>query len=149
MKPYYQLITNHSDHTPGDCFRTCIACLLEIPPEQIPHVYETTKDSIEGIKHLNIFLKPKHLQYFEFDFQCDDFEDLKNFLTSYQKIFTTEFWFIITGMTNSEQDLAHCILVNQYGNIHNPLESDKNLSVQPIKLENSFPIYSIGILAHI
>lgn len=107
MTTYYQIIINHSKNTPGDCFRTCIACLLNTPTQQIPRVYQTTKNSIEGIKHLNIFLKPKNFQYFEFDLQCDDFEDLKNFLTSYKKIFNKEFWFIITGMTNSEQDFAH------------------------------------------
>jgi hypothetical protein len=39
VKPYDQLVLK-SDTTIGDCWRACIASILEVPPEEIPHFME-------------------------------------------------------------------------------------------------------------
>lgn len=36
MTPYLQLVQLPDGNVKGDCFRTCIACLLDIHPEKVP-----------------------------------------------------------------------------------------------------------------
>lgn len=39
MFKHKQLIANQPGRW-GDCYRTAVACLLELPPEEVPHFYE-------------------------------------------------------------------------------------------------------------
>ena len=40
MTPYKQLIKHHPEQDEyGDCYRTCIACILSVHPSFVPHVY--------------------------------------------------------------------------------------------------------------
>lgn len=32
----------------GDCYRTCVACLLELPPAEVPHVYDGGVELADG-----------------------------------------------------------------------------------------------------
>lgn len=36
---YYKQLVKHSDNENGDCFRTCIANMLDMHPEHVPHFF--------------------------------------------------------------------------------------------------------------
>ena len=38
MTPFYQTVPHNPPHSFGDCHRTAIACILDIPPDRIPHI---------------------------------------------------------------------------------------------------------------
>lgn len=41
MTPYKQLYGHNPDQGIfGDCFRTALGCLLNLPPEKVPHFYD-------------------------------------------------------------------------------------------------------------
>lgn len=65
MKPVDQLVL-HDPETDrrGDCFRTCIACLLEVDPEEVPHVVQAHCDGGEHWLHaINAWLAGRGLTY--------------------------------------------------------------------------------------
>lgn len=48
MTPAKQLFTNADEKRPvGDCWRTCIAMLLDLPPEEVPHFVDLYYDADE------------------------------------------------------------------------------------------------------
>ena len=52
----------------GDCFRCCIASLLDMQPEQVPHFMDYPWDDPDGgkwFRHLNQWLRDKGLAYIE------------------------------------------------------------------------------------
>ena len=42
-----QLFKHNPPHTYGDCSRTCLACLLDLNPQDVPHFAEISKCDIE------------------------------------------------------------------------------------------------------
>lgn len=71
----------------GDCFRTCIACLLDLDnADDVPHVVELAgwdnKNSLEARVLLNDWLGNFNLRYIEYPIQCDE-EQLQVYLTHY------------------------------------------------------------------
>ena len=73
----------------GDCFRTCIACLLDMPaPDHVPHAYELAgwdnENSTEAHKLLNEYLKTFNLRYVEYPVQATE-ETLQVYLYHYYK----------------------------------------------------------------
>ncbi|MEY9718807.1 hypothetical protein [Sinorhizobium fredii] len=42
----------------GDCFRTVVACILHLPPEEVPHVYDGTDDET-GYERMRAFLRDR------------------------------------------------------------------------------------------
>lgn len=73
----------------GDCFRTCIACVLnESAPDDVPHVFELCWKGVDKIvtpeahKLLNDWLEPRGLKFFEYPVDCD-LEALKVYINHY------------------------------------------------------------------
>ena len=61
MTPYDQL--NVGPNVRGDCWRTCIACLLDIPPVEVPHFGEEAMDTGEFFMTItNRWLEPRGLR---------------------------------------------------------------------------------------
>lgn len=40
---YWKQLVKHGENN-GDCFRTCIACLLDKSPEEVPHFFDKSND---------------------------------------------------------------------------------------------------------
>ena len=38
MTPFYQTVPHDPPRSFGDCHRTAIACILDLPPDRIPHI---------------------------------------------------------------------------------------------------------------
>lgn len=57
----------------GDCFPCCIASILELPREAVPHVYEgdgyLDETGRVGMKRLRDWLRPMGYFYFEVEFE--------------------------------------------------------------------------------
>lgn len=73
----------------GDCWRTCIACLLDVPVDYIPHYYleywkhgENIAQLVQGLT--NKFLVPFGVQYIECPLECT-YEQLRAHLAYYYK----------------------------------------------------------------
>lgn len=55
----------------GDCLRACVASLLEMSPDLVPHFYQDGCDGIEGDKRLSEFLRGLGLGRFSAYFPGD------------------------------------------------------------------------------
>ena len=73
----------------GDCWRTCIACLLDVAPDDIPHYYEMLwkagQDIVDEVhKETNRFLAEKYgVRYVEYPIQTEDFAGLGVYINHY------------------------------------------------------------------
>lgn len=60
----------------GDCLRACVASILEMEPDAVPHVFQDGCDGVEGDKRLTGFLRGVGLgtfrAYFPGDVSLDD-----------------------------------------------------------------------------
>lgn len=79
MKAVDMTTTHKPPDSIGDCFRCCIASILELPPEEVPHVYDgegfTDETGAIGKQRLLEWLAPRGLFFFEVEFEV---EHLKN-----------------------------------------------------------------------
>jgi len=70
----------------GDCFRTCIGCLLDMPPESVPHFTELgdwkADTSLETQRLLNVWLEQFNLRYIEYPLEATE-ETLQIYLRHY------------------------------------------------------------------
>jgi hypothetical protein len=62
----------------GDCFPCCIASILELPRESVPHVYEgdgwTDTSGKVGMARLQAWLATLGLHYLEFELPSENYE---------------------------------------------------------------------------
>lgn len=56
----------------GDCFRTALACLLDLEPEEVPHFFATTKQYKTGIKKSNEWLANRGLYLISIPYLNED-----------------------------------------------------------------------------
>lgn len=59
MQSHKQLYPHNPPHSYGDCFRTALGCLLDLPPEQVPHFYDgvgADDDATEANKSIHYWL---------------------------------------------------------------------------------------------
>lgn len=57
MTPHKQLFRHRPDQgTWGDCYRTAVACLLDLAPGDVPHVYDKGVDGETGMAVMRDFL---------------------------------------------------------------------------------------------
>jgi hypothetical protein len=62
MTPHKQLIRHNPPEAIGDCWRTCVACLLDKRPEEVPHFVETCwDDAPEADRRLRAYLATQGL----------------------------------------------------------------------------------------
>lgn len=68
----------------GDCFPCCIASILELPRDEVPHIYEgegwTDETGAIGMKRLQEWLAPRGLYFLEFSINADTLAGWVSFL---------------------------------------------------------------------
>jgi hypothetical protein len=68
----------------GDCFPCCIASILELPRDAVPHVYEgegwLDESGKVGMRRLQEWLAPQGLYYLEFGVKAEHLPEWKQFL---------------------------------------------------------------------
>ena len=75
----------------GDCFRTCIACILNMERDQVPHVYaevfnyDDPKTTVAPQAHaaLNKWLANYGMRFVEIPVECPDYETLRTYTSHY------------------------------------------------------------------
>lgn len=75
MIPVDMTIVHNPPESIGDCFPCCIASILEIPRNLVPHVYDgegyTDTTGEVGMKRLRAWLATIGFYYFEFELDAD------------------------------------------------------------------------------
>jgi len=75
MRFYKQLVKHDPDNGRyGDCFRTCLACLLNVPPEDVPHFLAEGNDAFWPA--VTEWLSHHKLSLFHVPFSGDDLQGL-------------------------------------------------------------------------
>jgi len=73
MKPVDMISVHTPPDSIGDCFRCCIASILELPAAAVPHFYDgeafTDESGAIGKRRLLEFLKPLGYFFFELEFE--------------------------------------------------------------------------------
>ncbi len=69
MTPVDMLHLEHGQPgaTPGDCFRCCVASLLDLPASEVPHFCDWPSPSINWVPRLAAWLAPRGLLYLPLD----------------------------------------------------------------------------------
>lgn len=63
MTPHKQLFRHRPDQGSwGDCYRTAVGCLLDLAPDQVPHVYDGGVDGPTGQATMDRFLAERGLR---------------------------------------------------------------------------------------
>lgn len=75
MKPIDMTVIHSPPKSIGDCFRCCIASILELPAREVPHIYDGDRSGELGMRLLQDWLEPRELYFLEVEW---DVESLKN-----------------------------------------------------------------------
>ena len=127
MTPYTQLIQHDPEYgVYGDCYRTCIGCLLDIQPIEIPHFYKDKEygDSIDVDYDVRMWLKPRNLHLLTTSIR-DTIEDFLD----YMKTFNCAQHYILLGGTPS--NIPHAVVCRGGEIIHDPAPSNPGVT-QPL-----------------
>lgn len=130
MIPKFMTVEHDPPNSYGDCFRCCVASILEVEPTDVPHPYEGGEDEWETRYHkLTTWLREKHQVWIAF-FHVQA-EYLDNFLATYDG-------YVLLG-GRSPRD-AHLVVADRTGIVHNPNPLNDGLS------PNTDGTYHIGFI---
>lgn len=73
MTPYKQLVKHNPENGQyGDCFRTAIGSMLDMPPERVPHFLEDgCNDGAVMLSRIREWLRPRGYDLFEVPFDAE------------------------------------------------------------------------------
>lgn len=123
MIPHKQL----NGHNPeageiGDCFRTVIACLLDMRPEEVPHFFDycrTDEDSGDlGWDRALMFLHERGLH--RFSFHVNSMEDVKMLSET-----NPDCYMLLTGL--SRNGVNHVVIYRNGQIAHDPSKNDSGI----------------------
>jgi hypothetical protein len=102
VTPYRQLFEHNPPHSYGDCFRTALGCLLDLPPEQVPHFAQDTGECDRDVTddRANEWLAKRGLFLFELHFTYE----LPDLLEWMQRLHP-DVYYLMTG--KSKRDFCH------------------------------------------
>lgn len=114
MRKIYSSIKHCPPLTYGDCFRACVASLLETP--DVPHVLHDNCGAALQRQRLDLWLAPRGLAFIEFPLRVQSIEaalSLGSGFTQYCGIH-----YMLSGMTR--KDTGHYIVCQGNAIAHNP-----------------------------
>src|SRR5690606_6329025 len=77
VTPCRQLLGHDPDNgIYGDCMRTSIAALLDLPPQEVPHFFEGGASAADGWKLIDEFLAARGLLLHAFSFKVDSVKEV-------------------------------------------------------------------------
>lgn len=102
MTPSKQLFRhNPAAGTWGDCYRTAVACLLDLAPAEVPHVYDQGASGEEGMAAMKAFLAARGLVPVTIIY--DGAADLQQVLTA-REHYDPGVSFLLTGQSRNGTD---------------------------------------------
>jgi len=144
MTPVDMTILNHNPEKGiiGDCFRCCIASLLDLPAEDVPHFcdYDWEDKSPRWFVNLNRWLAPRGVSYIELPVADDGPDSVVKWLSSAAP-FGFDVHHILGG--TSPRGFDHAVVARNGVISHDPHPSRAGL-VGP----QSDGAYMLGLLVH-
>lgn len=114
MTPHLQRIRhNPTGGTYGDCYRTAIACLLDVDPEEVPHANGADYAPGQQDAELRAWLAPQKLNLVSFAYAEPD---LSTLLGSMALCCGPDCNFILSG--ESTRGVDHSLIANASGVVH-------------------------------
>lgn len=138
MIRYKQLFKHLEDGvTPGDCWRTVIGCLLDKPPQQMPHFVEIAgwQNNAECTRITKQWLKDHGYYYFEVAMAAE-----LQAVLDYMAAVNPGMYYILGG--NSKNGTGHSVICLDDKIVHDPGIDDPGI-VAP--MDDGY--YWIGLLA--
>jgi hypothetical protein len=121
MKPVDMTVTHDPDNgSYGDCFRACLASLLELPITAVPHIMDGNPDQDEFNRRTSAFLKLHGLFFMEIPIW-----DLREWMDACG---IDDIWHTITGDSPNFADTRHCVVGHNGRIAHDPAPSRKGLT---------------------
>lgn len=84
MKPVDMTTVHTPPESVGDCFRCCIASILELPPAEVPHIYEgegfLDESGKIGMRRLQEWLEPRGLHFLEVEWEVEHLKSWRELL---------------------------------------------------------------------
>lgn len=99
----------------GDCYRTVISCLLDLPRDDVPHFLHDNPDWMEFKNRVEAFLQTYGLCLFSISIKSEDFDD---FLINQSKVINDKTVFVVFGL--SPRHINHAVIYKGGEMIHDP-----------------------------
>jgi hypothetical protein len=109
MKPVDMTVLPSPD-TVGDCFRCCIASILELRADEVPHFYESRSESI-ATKLIQDWLEPRGFRFLQIGLETNSYFILEDYL---------KFHHTVTGKSPRNQGLYHSVVGFGPEIVHDP-----------------------------
>ncbi len=136
MKPVDQLIVPTHPNLPpyGDCFRACIASLLELPALEVPHFFDYADgDADRGFRAANDWLEPRGLGYVDMPVSAGDLPSFAGLMLRGYHVLSGE-----SGLS------VHAVVAHRGHPVHDPHPARPG--VRPMVLGPGAEGYLVGVL---
>ncbi len=149
MTPAFALITEHrpDDGLIGDCFRACIASLLDEPTNAVPHFtapYGRLVSAEQSVANARRWLLSRHgLNYIEFPVG-DSSWTLHQILQWADIVLGNGVHWKLLGQSRS--DLPHCVVCRGGQIVHDPTYGDPHGIVGPAQNEDGDRYFWVALL---
>lgn len=119
MIPVFSSITDHNpeEGRVGDCHRACVASIMELPLESVPHFYKVSfeESSREANKKMQEWFNGKGLCFVQVPiYGSFDLEEALNWVATYSE----ESYYIFAG--TSKKDNPHSVVGHKNKIAHDP-----------------------------
>lgn len=105
MTPIMCMVRHDPPNSYGDCVRACIASLLSMPAEHVPHFFHDDCDGVEGVRRIREFLAT--IGYAVFAVQYDGQATLSDVLAIMNDNCPTAYYMLF-GSTNIGNHVVIC-----------------------------------------
>jgi len=113
MRKIFSTVEHNPPHTYGDCFRACIASLLET---DAPHVLHDNCDADRQRQRIDVWLAPRGLAFVEFPLAVPTLKEALKFGGTFTQF--SGIHYMLSG--RSHRDTGHYIVCRGSQAAHNP-----------------------------
>lgn len=114
MQPVHCRTRHDPPHSYGDCVRACVASLLELPPEDVPHVYHDNCDGPEGMRRMREWLRERGYGLFASNYDGVPLSEMLSFMGE----LNPDVHYMLFGGTGDGGD--HVVICHGDKIVHNP-----------------------------
>lgn len=130
MIPQKQLNPHNPPLVWGDCFRACVASVLEMDPEKVPHFYDGGVSGPDAHEKVVEWAKKQELRFYEFPLKCTEVDQALKFIEA----FFPDTYLLLLG--KGHNDCGHVVVAFNDEIVHDPtLKKDKYGLTGPVDEE--------------
>ena len=113
----------------GDCHRACVASLLDLPVDDVPHFfdYPVSEGGERGLAEQEKWLAKRGLFNLELPFTSESLDDVLSFISAY----SGDTYYMLVAKSRSGQN--HCVIAQGNKIIHDPTYGNPHGVVGPAK----------------